>query len=158
MVASVTDTARSYDGKCLCGAVRFRFVEPLGGVAHCHCSMCREAHGAPFVTWVVTFAERFEIVAGRDDLHWHASSQEAERGFCGRCGSTMFFRSSLCPGEIHVTRANVDTDLSLDPGSHVFWDEHVSWIEADASLPRVTIDEPGLERYKNRVDYRPPDE
>ena len=154
----MTETDNSYDGRCLCGAIQFQFKEPLGGSAHCHCSMCRQAHGAAFVTWVVTYAERFEIVAGEDELRWHASSQEAERGFCGRCGSTMFFRSSLCPGEIHVTKANVESKLTLDPGSHVFWDEHVSWIEADASLPRVTIDEPGLERYKNRVDYRPPDE
>ena len=38
-------------GKCLCGAVRFRMRFPSKWVAHCHCTMCRRAHGAAFVTF-----------------------------------------------------------------------------------------------------------
>jgi hypothetical protein len=31
---------------CLCGAVRGRIARPSRWVAHCHCSVCRRAHGA----------------------------------------------------------------------------------------------------------------
>ena len=38
-------------GTCLCGSVRFSASLPSKWVAHCHCTYCRRAHGAPFVTW-----------------------------------------------------------------------------------------------------------
>ena len=38
-------------GGCLCGAVRYRVTaEPLHAT-HCHCSMCRRASGAAFLTF-----------------------------------------------------------------------------------------------------------
>jgi len=39
-------------GGCSCGAVRYRVGMPPLWVAHCHCSMCRRAQGAAFVTWI----------------------------------------------------------------------------------------------------------
>ncbi len=146
-----------YYGRCLCGAVRFAFDEPVGGSAHCHCSMCREAHGAAYVTWIVTYEKSFEITTGEDRLKWYDSSEEAQRGFCADCGSTLFFRSSLCPGEVHVTRANLETDTPVEAAYHCFWDEHVPWIEVSDDLPKLTVDGPELERYRQRKGYEPPD-
>ncbi|MGH8286041.1 MAG: GFA family protein, partial [Steroidobacteraceae bacterium] len=37
-------------GSCLCGGVRFEIDGPVGRASHCHCSMCRKAHGAAFGT------------------------------------------------------------------------------------------------------------
>jgi hypothetical protein len=37
---------------CLCGAVGVAAELPSLWMAHCHCSLCRRAHGAAFVTWV----------------------------------------------------------------------------------------------------------
>ena len=39
-------------GNCLCDSVRFQFELPSLFAGHCHCSMCRRAHGAGYVTWV----------------------------------------------------------------------------------------------------------
>ena len=39
-------------GACLCRAVGFVATLPSRWVAHCHCSRCRRAHGAAFVTFV----------------------------------------------------------------------------------------------------------
>ena len=40
----------STHGGCLCGDVRFTVDWPSKWIAHCHCSMCRRAHGAAYVT------------------------------------------------------------------------------------------------------------
>ena len=32
------------------------------------------------------------------------SSQQSRRGFCPTCGTTLFFASTLCPGEMHIAR------------------------------------------------------
>ncbi len=38
-------------GSCLCKRVRFEIRGALGRSSHCHCSMCRKAHGAAFGTY-----------------------------------------------------------------------------------------------------------
>jgi len=39
-----------YRGQCLCGAVKYA-VDAIGPrMAHCHCSMCRQFHGAANVS------------------------------------------------------------------------------------------------------------
>lgn len=123
-------------GACLCGAVRFTVPEPSLWAAHCHCTMCQRAHGAGFVTWLGTRAASSVIEDSEQQLRWHASSAEAERGFCGRCGSSLFFRSSRWPGELHVSYANLSTAADRAPQSHVNFDSHQPWMPVDDTLPK----------------------
>jgi len=53
----------------------------------------------------------------------------ARRGFCGRCGSPMFFESERWPGETHVARALFLDELDREPSAHVFYESHVPWLE-----------------------------
>ena len=122
-------------GRCLCGALVFEVTSPTLWCAHCHCSMCQRAHGAAFVTWVGVAEESFRLRAS-ETLVWYRSSELAERGFCGRCGSSLFFRSSRWPGEVHVALANVDHEIDREPEGHVFWDAHVDWVTLGDDLPR----------------------
>ena len=126
-------------GTCLCGQLQYEIALPTKWAAHCHCSMCRRAHGAAFVTWVGAADWSFRIVRGAEHLTWHRSSPEARRGFCNQCGSPLFFRSQRWPGETHVTLASFTTPIDRAPGAHVFWDSHVDWLPfADDGLPRKT--------------------
>jgi hypothetical protein len=123
-------------GKCLCGAVGFAVRFPTKWVAHCHCSMCRRAHGAAFVSWVGVEEATATIADPERLLRWYQSSPGAERGACGRCGSPMFFRSQRWPGELHIALAHFDTPVDRPPQAHAFYDAHVSWFEVNDSLPK----------------------
>lgn len=125
-------------GACLCEDLRFSAELPSKWVAHCHCSMCRRAHGAAFVTWVGMDESRVSIDDPQGRLRWHRSSPGAERGFCSRCGSTLFFRSGRWAGELHVALANFQDPVDRAPQSHAFWDTHVDWAKLDPGdgLPR----------------------
>lgn len=125
-------------GGCLCGDLRFTLDFPSKWVAHCHCSLCRRAHGAAFVTWVGMDEARVAIEDPQSRLAWHASSAAGERGFCARCGSTLFFRGSRWPGELHVTLANLHDPADRAPQMHAYWDAHVDWVALDPEdgLPR----------------------
>lgn len=126
------------EGGCLCGEVRFRAALPSKWVAHCHCTLCRRAHGAAFVTWVGMDASRCTIDDPRSRLRWHASSPGAERGFCSHCGSMLFFRSERWSGELHIARAQIVGDVDRAPQAHAYWDTHVEWVHLDERdrLPR----------------------
>jgi hypothetical protein len=117
------------DGGCLCGAVRFRIRLPPKWCAHCHCTMCRRAHGAAFVTWVGSRTEDFQLLAGEAELRRYRSSPPATRGFCGQCGTMLFFESSRWPDEVHVTLASLDSDAGLVPEGHAYWEDRVAWAE-----------------------------
>jgi hypothetical protein len=75
-------------GGCLCGAVRFSATVTQADFAVCHCDMCRRWGSGPF------FALSAKDVAFEDPgaVRRHRSSPWAERGFCGVCGSSLFFR------------------------------------------------------------------
>jgi len=59
-----------------------------------------------------------------------------EYGFCSRCGSSMLFRSTKWADEIHITLANVQNDIGLQPQAHVYFDTHVDWLNFDDELKR----------------------
>lgn len=125
----------SYRGTCLCGRVRFHYRPPSLWCGHCHCTMCQRAHGAPIVTWVGVPEGQFVLDAG-DDLRWYHSSEEAERGFCRECGSTLFFRSTRWPGEMHIVRSNLEGEIDREPSGHAYWESRVSWLQPADDLPR----------------------
>lgn len=130
------DKPRVCTGACLCHTIHFSIELPTLWCAHCHCSLCRRAHGAAFVTWVGAAQERFAITAGKRALRWYSSSTEAERGFCSECGTTLFFRSERWAGEVHVARANLDGEIDREPQAHVFYESHVPWVKLGDDLPR----------------------
>lgn len=126
-----TNAAR---GSCLCGAVKFTVHMPSKWCAHCHCSMCRKHHGAGYVTWVGFADKQFELQEGKAELSWYASSQEAQRGYCSYCGSSLFFRSNKWPGEIHIALGCMDDAIDRKPQAHVYHDTHVDWVAIDEAL------------------------
>jgi hypothetical protein len=122
-------------GQCLCGSVRFEVELPSIWCAHCHCGMCRRAHGAAFVTWVGFSRDRVRVVAG-DQLGRYQSSPPATRSFCRQCGSPLFFESERWADQIHVALASLDGPIDRPPAAHVFYSDRALWFEATDELPR----------------------
>jgi len=123
--------SESSRGSCLCGAVSYSVRLPVKWVAHCHCSLCRKANGAAFVTWFGVEQENFILETGREVLKWYSHTQGAERGFCECCGSSMFFKSAHWPREMHLTFANMEQEIKQLPQLNAYYDTHVEWSEVN---------------------------
>lgn len=91
---STEERANVFVGKCLCGCVSIRLRESKPSVGACHCSVCRKWGGGPFLS--VEGHETPEI-EGLEHVSVYASSEWAERGFCARCGSHLFYRLKSAP-------------------------------------------------------------
>lgn len=76
-------------GHCLCGEISFtaKFVSPDAGA--CHCSMCRRWGGGPLLATDCGTEVEF---SGKEYLGVYNSSEWAERGFCTKCGTHLFYR------------------------------------------------------------------
>jgi hypothetical protein len=123
----------TYEGGCLCGAVRYRFSAAPAASVHCHCTMCRRASGAPVVTWVTVPRDRFAFVQGQPVTY--KSSASAERRFCPRCGSQLTFRSARWPDDIDVTLGTLDRAEDFPPDHHIFVSSRLAWLHLDEALP-----------------------
>lgn len=130
-------------GTCFCGAVAFEVELPSLFCAHCHCSMCRRSHGAPFVTWFAVPRKRF-VLRSAGTLKRYRSSEHGTRSFCGQCGSTLFCESTQYPDHIDIVLANMNDAIDRIPESHAYFDSRAAWVEVSDGLPR-TGGESGIE-------------
>jgi hypothetical protein len=88
------------------------------------------------VTWVGVANDHFELLEGSALLTRYASSADALRSFCSRCGSMLFFTSERWPGETHIARACIPGPIDRVPAAHVFFSDAVDWIHVDDELAR----------------------
>jgi hypothetical protein len=89
------------------------------------------------VTWFGVERSSFDLLAGADNLVWYQSTPGARRGFCSRCGSTLFFEGERWADEVHIALACMDGPIDRPPSAHVFYDAHVSWFEVGDDLRRL---------------------
>lgn len=125
-------------GGCHCGAIRYAVSALPVRHSLCHCTDCRRSAGAPAVAWAV-FPR--EAVAITGEPVWYASSSEARRGFCGRCGTGLFYASdAIFPGQIDLQTATLDDPDALPLDGQVQIADRIGWM---AHLERL----PAFERY-----------
>lgn len=82
-------TTPMHTARCLCGAVSVDVPQELPEPMACHCSMCRRHSG--HVLAATEVPKSAITVHGDEHVRWYASSPKVRRGFCGTCGSTLFF-------------------------------------------------------------------
>jgi hypothetical protein len=134
-----------YTGSCLCCAIRFEIAAPLTFAEHCHCSMCRKAHGAAFSTNTVVPTQALRITRGAEALSEYESSPNRRKCFCPKCGSQLFIRRTNRPDVMVVALGAIDGAPSIRPERHVFVASKASWYDIDeAGLPQYAI-YPGVE-------------
>lgn len=69
-------------------------------------------------------------------LRWHLAAEGGQRGFCGNCGSPMFFKAERWEGELHIARALFTDPVDREPQAHVFFETHADWLTLGDALPR----------------------
>jgi len=78
-----------HKGSCLCGTIKFEVTGGLGSPEACHCIECRK--------WTGHFLASAEVprsaltIHGSKNITWYHSSEKARRGFCSKCGASLFF-------------------------------------------------------------------
>ncbi|MEX2479890.1 MAG: GFA family protein [Gammaproteobacteria bacterium] len=123
-------------GACLCGAIAFAITAPVIAMGHCHCGICRRAHGTAFSTYCQVAADALVVSRGATALADFASSKAAVRQFCQHCGSKLFFRAHALPRFVWVAAGTIHDDPGLRPGYHIFVASKASWYDIQDTLPR----------------------
>ena len=80
-------TTRS--GQCMCGSVKFT-AETAERFNACYCKMCQRWSSGTFMG---VHTQSFEVVEGQEHLTVFKSSPWAERAFCAKCGSNIYYHA-----------------------------------------------------------------
>jgi hypothetical protein len=120
-------------GRCLCGAVSFVVTGPLRDVLNCHCHRCRRFTGHHMAA---TQAQADDVVIDDPDarLRWYDPVPEAAYGFCGQCGSSLFWHSSSAPDRISICAGTLAPPTGLRTVA-AWWTSEASDYHARVPLP-----------------------
>lgn len=121
------------EGSCLCGAVSFVVAAELEAPDACHCVQCRKHSGHYFVSTNV--ARSALSISGKEHLRWYASSAKVRRGFCSRCGSSLFW-DPLAHDFVAVALGAFDAPTGTQLGKHIFVAEKGDYYEICDGLPQ----------------------
>lgn len=121
-------------GSCLCGTVRWRYASVFENMTHCHCGMCRKAHGTPFATYVTGAAAPFAWAAGTDAIVARESSPGFVRSFCRHCGSVL--PNTHLGDRVAIPAGVLDDDPGIRPSAHIYTTSQAPWYRITDDLPR----------------------
>lgn len=121
-----------FHGGCLCKAVRYQTTADPLNQRVCHCRECQKAIGAAFNARILM---RIEDVSITGSIITSYSSETLERGFCSRCGSSIFSRRALA-GVIGLTSGSLDDPSLFKPDMHFWVSSKQPWLEIKDGLPQ----------------------
>lgn len=121
-------------GSCLCGDVRFEVAAPLAPPDACHCVACRKCSGHVFASSDVP-VEALTVRDPQGALRWYASSPKVRRGFCGRCGASLFW-APVGGAKIAVAMGAFDTPTATRLHMHIYVAEQGDDYTIDDGLPQ----------------------
>ncbi len=105
-------------GSCLCGSITLKVSAMKTGLGVCHCGMCRKWSAGPFLAVDCGSDVKIE---GEEHLGVYHSSDWAERAFCKKCGTNLFYRFKKTQQYIVSSEIFTETELNFD--HQIFIDE-----------------------------------
>lgn len=124
--------SKARTGGCLCGAVTYAVIGPMRPVIACHCQQCRRTSGHH----VAATAAPREHVKILGEPKWFTSSDTAQRGFCGECGSNLFWDTSEST-TLSIFAGTLDDATGLSIAGHIFTDDKGAYYDIVDGVPSV---------------------
>ena len=132
-----TATETRIRGQCLCSAVEFEVDVPERTYSICHCGMCRRWSGGPLMS--VHCPEPRTEWLNDEGLTWYQGTPWAQRGFCSKCGSSLFWRLAQEPeGMLIVSVDALEDDGEFTLDRHIYSDARPERYDFADDCPRVT--------------------
>lgn len=129
-------------GGCLCGGIRYRITGPRRDVINCHCENCRRTHGH-IAAYTSVLQSDLDLIEAQSLQWYHDESPDTYRGFCNRCGASLFWDARDGLGKMAVAAGSLDRSGGLKTIGHVYVGEAAEYYEIDDGLPQFTAGNEG---------------
>ena len=123
----------SVTGSCNCGGVKYSVDGTLRPVSACHCGQCQKQTG---LYYAATNANDADLtIEDSSTLKWYAASDFAKRGFCGECGSALFWKHNDSDNT-SILAGTLDGDAGIMIDRHIFVADKGAFYEITDDLPQ----------------------
>jgi hypothetical protein len=120
-------------GRCVCGGITFAVHGALRDVINCHCERCRRFTGHHMAATSATRAD-VQVDDGEALLRWYFPVPEAGYGFCGRCGSSLFWQSTADATRWSICAGTLEPPTGLTT-THACWTSQASDYHVRPGIP-----------------------
>ena len=128
----MTDEAGfSAEGRCTCGAVRYRLTARPMFVHCCHCTWCQRETGSAFALNALIEASRVELLQGelRQATLPTASGNGQVVSRCAICGIVVWSNYAGAGDKVHFVRVGTLEDPSIAPPDiHIYTTTKLPWV------------------------------
>jgi hypothetical protein len=141
------------EGRCTCGAVRYRMTSKPLFVHCCHCRWCQRETGAAFALNAMIEADRVVLTAGEPvTVHTPSNSGKGQKIVrCPACHIALWSNYAGAGDAIRFVRVGTLANPDLcPPDIHIFTASKQPWVVIPEGVPRV-------DEYYDREVYWPKD-
>ncbi len=139
-------------GGCLCDAIRYESTEAPTDVAYCHCRMCQQSSGNPYILYAFIPKKTFRFTRGEPNFYSPPTTPWVERGFCAACGTPFIFRDFTETHGIYI--ATLDHPEEWPPTLwHSGMESRIPWDTIHDNLPCMeTESDPEVNKIRMEFD------
>ncbi len=123
----------SLKASCLCGGIKLRTQGYHRNVHNCHCNQCMKTHGH-HAAYTSVKEQNVRFLKKRT-LKWFKSSKRAKRGFCNKCGASLFFKI-IGAKIINIAAGMFDRPAKLKTTMNIFVKGKSDYYKLDSRMPR----------------------
>jgi hypothetical protein len=131
----MTNSNSGGTGRCLCGAVRYRYKGAPSAIGLCQCGRCQSQSGSAFLIGVVFPMDAVAIEGTLATYEARIDGEHAmQRHFCPRCGSAVSITLDRYPEIRSMMGGTLDDKSMIRPTFSVWCSEGQAWLELPAAI------------------------
>jgi hypothetical protein len=96
--------------------------------------MCQKSSGAAFATYAHVALNDFKWLQGAEDIGHYQSSDNAHRGFCKNCGSSLYFKLKDNGAGYEITLGTLDEEPNMQPNANIYCSSQAEWSKNNNDL------------------------
>jgi len=123
----------SLKASCLCGGIQLKTTGYHRNIRNCHCIQCMKTHGHHAA--YTNVEERNVKFLKKRTLKWFRSSTKAKRGFCNKCGASLFFKI-IEDKTISIAAGMFNRPVKLKTTMNIFVKGKSDYYKLDSSMPK----------------------
>jgi len=123
----------SLKASCLCGGIKLRTQGYHRNVQNCHCIQCMKTHG--HYAAYTNVEERNVKFLKKRTLKWFKSSKRAKRGFCHKCGASLFFKI-IDAKTLSIAAGMFNKPIKLKTTMNIFVKGKSDYYKLDSRMPK----------------------
>ena len=123
----------SLKASCLCSGIKLKTQGYHRNVQNCHCIQCMKTHGHHAA--YTNVEERNVKFLKNRTLKWFKSSKRAKRGFCNKCGASLFFKI-IGAKTISIAAGMFNKPIKLKTTMNIFVKGKSDYYKLDSRMPK----------------------